>query len=250
MARLARNGLVMVLSGFESNDDDNLAALRKKSSWQKNIRANEVLRDNGIFSTGIFMVRADWTREQFEQLYAYVRSLQIAVPLFTILTPLPGTQLFRAYQDKLLTTDHRLFDLLHAVLPTRLPRAEFYAEYCRAYDATESSVRDAYRSLIRARPRFVARILPGMVWFYARTWRYQRVHYDPRSFLRDEQGLMNGPGARAGLTWEDVTYPSGEDEQPKKTSANLVRLRIPKRTWADDVADAARTVDSVAWGGQ
>ncbi len=125
----------MVLSGFESNDDDNLAALRKKSSWQKNLRANEVMRENGIFSTGVFMIRADWTHEQFELLYDYVRSLQIAMPLFTILTPLPGTQLYRAYKDKLLTTDHRLFDLLHAVLPTRLPSREFYREFARSYDA-------------------------------------------------------------------------------------------------------------------
>jgi radical SAM superfamily enzyme YgiQ (UPF0313 family) len=230
MARLAKNGLVMVLSGFESNDDDNLAALRKKSSWRKNLLANEVLRENGIFSTGIFMVRADWTHEQFEQLYEYVRSLQIAVPLFTILTPLPGTQLHRAYKEKLLTTDHRLFDLLHAVLPTRLPREEFYREFCRAYDATESSVRDAYRSLMKKRPTFVARVLPGMVWFYARTWRYQRVHSDASSFMRDEKGLLNGPGV--GLTWEDVAYPRGDEKDD-----NLVRLRIPKKTWADDVTE-------------
>ena len=67
------------------------------------------------------MARADWTKEQFDQLYEYVNSLDIGIPLFTILTPLPGTQLYRAYKEKLLTTDHRLFDLLHAVLPTRLP---------------------------------------------------------------------------------------------------------------------------------
>lgn len=230
MARLAANGLVMVLSGFESNSDDNLAALRKKSSWQKNVRANEVLRENGIFSTGVFMARADWTHEQFEQLYEYVRSLQIAMPLFTILTPLPGTQLYRAYKEQLLTTDHRLFDLLHAVLPTRLPREEFYREFSRSYDATEQSVRDAYNSLMKKRPRFVAKVLPGMVWFYARTWRYQRIHRDYQSFLRDEAGLLNGPGAKAGITWQDVEYPSAPDTK-------LVRLKIPKRTWTDDVAD-------------
>ena len=72
----------------------------------------------------------------------------IGIPLFTILTPLPGTQLYRAYKDKLLTTDHRLFDLLHAVLPTRLPRAEFYNELCRAYEETDSTVRDAFRAMI------------------------------------------------------------------------------------------------------
>ena len=243
MKRLAKNGLVMVLSGFESNDDDNLAALRKKSSWQKNLRANAVLRENGIFSTGIFMVRPDWTKEQFEQLYEYVRSLQIAVPLFTILTPLPGTQLHRAYAHQLLTTDHRLFDLLHAVLPTRLPREEFYEEFCRAYDATESSVRDAYKWMFKKRAGFVAKILPGMVWFYARTRRYQRIHLDKRSFLRDEEGLLNGPGAKAGLTWKDVTYPRGDEHEQAKEARpqeeKLVRLRIPRRTWADDVVDAA-----------
>ena len=237
MARLAKNGLVMVLSGFESNSDDNLAALRKKSSWRKNQRANEILRDNGIIATGIFMVRADWTKEQFAQLWEYVRSLTIGVPLFTILTPLPGTQLHRAYKDKLLTTDHRLFDLLHAVLPTRLPRDEFYKELCRGYDETESTVRDSFSSMLKRRPGFSMRILPGMIWFYARTWRYQRIHYDYRSFLRDEEGLLDGPGMKSGITWKDVTYPTG-DEREERADRTVVQLRVPKRTWTDDLADA------------
>lgn len=243
MARLAQNGLVMVLSGFESNSDDNLAALRKKSSWQKNIEANRVMREVGIFSTGIFMVRPDWTKEQFQELYDYVNSLQIAVPLFTILTPLPGTQLYRAYRDKLLTTDHRLFDLLHAVLPTRLPRDEFYKELCRAYDATEKSVYSGFRAMIRQRKGFVAKIVPGMIWFYARTWRYQRINNDYRSYLRDEEGLLTGPGARSGVTWRDVEYPRGDEHEESKKAdrdGKLVRLRIPRRIWADDMLDAAR----------
>ena len=236
MARLAKNGLVMVLSGYESNDDDNLAALRKKNTWQKNKRANEIMRELGIFMTGIFMVRADWTVAQFDALYEYVRSLAIAIPLFTILTPLPGTQLYRAYEDKLMTTDHRLFDLLHAVLPTRLPRDEFYRQVCRGYIETDSSVRDAFRMIIKKRPAFVAKILPGMLWFYARTWRYQRVHYDHTSFLRDEEGLLDGPGAL--LDWREVTYPTADDAKAERGSDNLVRLRIPRRLWVDDLADA------------
>jgi radical SAM superfamily enzyme YgiQ (UPF0313 family) len=240
MARLAKNGLVMVLSGYESNDDDNLAALRKKNTWEKNQRANRILRENGIFATGIFMARADWTKEQFEALYETVRSLAVAIPLLTILTPLPGTELYRVYRDKLLTTDHRLFDLLHAVLPTRLPRDEFYRMMCRFYTETDESVRWAFRTMLRARPAFVAKILPGMAWFYARTWRYQRIHYDHRSFLRDEEGLLTGPGARAGLTYRDVTYPSAAEPDPAPNAA-LVPLRLRKaRTWADEVNEAAR----------
>ncbi|MBX3263903.1 MAG: cobalamin-dependent protein [Labilithrix sp.] len=250
VARLAKNGLVMLLSGFESNDDDNLAALRKKSSWQKNLRANEILRENGVVSTGIFMVRPDWTKEQFAGLYDYVNSLDIGIPLFTILTPLPGTQLYRAYRDKLLTDDHRLFDLLHAVLPTRLPREEFYGEFCRAYDATEKSVRSAYKWFFKARPTFIPENITSIVWFYARTWRYQRIHRDHRSFLRDEEGLLNGPGAKAGLTWEDIAYPKGDehvaakaaDDAPAAAGGKLVKLRIPRRIWADDVAEASAGV--------
>jgi hopanoid C-3 methylase len=241
MERLARNGLVMVLSGYESNNDDNLAALRKKNTWAKNKQANEIMRDLGIFVTGIFMVRADWTAENFERLYEYVRTLSVAIPLFTVLTPLPGTQLHRAYRDKLLTTDMRLFDLLHAVLPTRLPRDEFYRQLCRGYDATESSVRSAFRTMVARRTRFVARVLPGMLWFYARTWRYQRIHYDYRSFLRDEEGLLDGPGAKNGLTWRDVEYPTGGDVDVRPTpesEGTLVSLRIPRRSWVDDLADA------------
>jgi radical SAM superfamily enzyme YgiQ (UPF0313 family) len=246
VARLAKNGLVMLLSGFESNDDDNLAALRKKSSWQKNLRANQILRESGVISTGIFMARPDWTKEQFEQLYEYVNSLDIGIPLFTILTPLPGTQLYRAYKDKLLTTDHRLFDLLHAVLPTRLSREEFYREFCRAYDATEKSVRNAYKWFFKARPTFIPKNFTSIVWFYARTWRYQRIHGDYRSFLRDEEGLLNGPGAKAGLTWTDISYPKGDEHAGKvdegaqaNPSGKLVKLRIPRRIWADDVAEAS-----------
>ncbi|MFO0740964.1 MAG: radical SAM protein [Labilithrix sp.] len=238
MARLAKNGLMMVLSGFESNDDDNLAALRKKSSWEKNKRANEIMRKVGIISTGIFMVRADWTKEQFQSLYDYVNSLEIGIPLFTILTPLPGTQLYRAYKDKLLTTDHRLFDLLHAVLPTRLPREEFYREFSRSYKATDRSVLKAYRYFITARPTFVPRYLKNLVWFFARTWRYQRIHGDHHSFLRDEEGLLNGPGAKAGLTWRDIEYPNGDEHKEVTKETKLVKLRVPRRIWADDVADA------------
>jgi radical SAM superfamily enzyme YgiQ (UPF0313 family) len=246
MARLARNGLVMVLSGYESNDDDNLAALRKRNTWEKNQRANAVMRELGVFMTGIFMARADWTAEQFEHLYEYVSTLEIAIPLFTVLTPLPGTQLYRAYRDQLLTTDLRLFDLLHPVLPTRLPRDEFYRQLCRGYEATESSVRAALRTMVARRPGFVARILPGMLWFYARTWRYQRIHYDFRSFLRDEEGLLDGPGARQGLTWRDVYYPSAEPVAPRGARDGFVPLRVPHRLWVDDLADARRGAPEVS----
>lgn len=246
MARLARCGLVGLLSGFESNDDDNLAALRKKNNWENNVRASGIMAENGIFSTGIFMVRPDWTKEQFQALYDYMNSLTIGIPIVTILTPLPGTQLYRAYKDKLMSTDHRLFDLLHPMLPTRLPREEFYKEFARSYDDTERSVRKAFKAMLKTRKRFLLKMLPGLLHFYARSWRYQRVHRDHTSFLRDEEGLLNGPGAK--LSWKDVQYPTGDEDHAQDTAGEVVKLRVPRRLWTDDLADA-RKVPAVAAGG-
>lgn len=247
MARLVRCGLTGLLSGFESNDDDTLASLRKSSSWEQNKRANAIMKELGIFATGIFMCRADWTAEQFDQLYEYIASLDIFLPLVTILTPLPGTQLYRAYHDKLLTTDHRLFDLLHAVLPTRLPREEFYRHFARSIDTLAPVVGRTLRHLLPKRPDATRAVLKNIPWFYARTWRYQRIHGDPRTFLRDEQGLLNGPGARAGLTWESVSYPRGDDRdhdaahEPAASTGRLVPLRIPRKIWADELPAATTT---------
>jgi len=246
MARLAKNGLVGLLSGFESNDDDNLAALRKKNTWDKNIRANQILRELGIFATGIFMVRADWEKHQFQALYDYINTLEIGIPLVTILTPLPGTQLYRAYQNQLMTTDLRLFDLLHAVLPTRLPREEFYAEFARSIVATKESAHRAIKNTLVNRPDFTRAAAKNFAWFFARTWRYQAIHSNPESFLRDEQGLLNGPGARAGLTYADVQYPDGQEHAPQaeaepnagESRGQLVRLRIPHRIWTDELPQA------------
>jgi hypothetical protein len=86
-----------------------------------------------------------------------------------------------------------------------------------------------------------------MLWFYARTWRYQRVHNDYRSYLRDEEGLLNGPGAKAGLTWEDIVYPKGDEhDAPKqRSSGDVVRLRIPRRLWTDDL-EGARAASAAA----
>ena len=210
IARLAKNGMVGLLSGFESNDDDNLAALRKKNTWDNNVRANQILKENGVFTTGIFMARPDWTAEQFDSLYDYINSLHIGIPLVTILTPLPGTQLYRTYKDKLLTTDHRLFDLLHPVLPTRLPREEFYRHFSQSLRRTKKSYQKAALAFFRKRWRFLLKYPANLAWFYARTLRYQRIHGKYQTFLADEKGLLNGPGRN--LDHKEVHYPESKPE--------------------------------------
>ena len=43
-------------------------------------------------------------------------------------TPYPGTESWLTESRRVTSRDYRLFDIQHAVLPTKLPLAEFYGE--------------------------------------------------------------------------------------------------------------------------
>lgn len=193
MKDLASVGLMSVLSGFESNDEDALAALKKSNTVTNNMEAARVLRENGIQSTGIFMARPDFEVEDFDELYKYINQLGIAVPIVTLLTPLPGTQLEKKMEGKLLTRDRRFFDLLHAVLPTTLPRDEFYRQMARQLWATMPSTKMAlsWKTLWK-RKEFWLAALPNVPRFLWEAREHRKVFSDPRSYLYDEAGVLDG----------------------------------------------------------
>ena len=93
IARLADVGLAGILSGYETNDEDALEGLNKRNTLENNRAASKILRENGILSTGIFMVRPDFEEKDFDALYDYIADLGVTFPLVTILTPLPGTEM-------------------------------------------------------------------------------------------------------------------------------------------------------------
>lgn len=132
----AKLGLYAVLLGLEGADDKSLASVNKKNTSSVNNEAIRILQDLGIIIWGAFIVDPDWTADDFKKLREYVDQHQITHTQFTILTPLPGTELHRQRFDSLLTHDYRSFDALHAVVPTRLPREEFYQHFAELYRQT------------------------------------------------------------------------------------------------------------------
>jgi hypothetical protein len=68
----------------------------------------------------------------------YCRNLESGYPVFTVLTPLPGTKLYDDLKDKIMTTNYDHFDFFHTVLPTRLPLREFYKELFNLYLRSQS----------------------------------------------------------------------------------------------------------------
>ena len=124
-------GLMGVLVGFESASNDLLQLVNKKNDIETNNRAIKILQDLDVIIWAAFIIDPRWGVDDFRRLEQYIIEHQLTPIQYTVLTPLPGTDLYEERFDDLLTHDYRCFDTLHSVLPTKLPREQFYRELAR-----------------------------------------------------------------------------------------------------------------------
>src|SRR5205814_8207825 len=68
-----------------------------------------------------------WDRERFKVVRDWCLEIPEVVNI-SINTPYPGTETWRTESRRLTTRDYRLFDIQHAVLPTKLPLPELYKD--------------------------------------------------------------------------------------------------------------------------
>lgn len=122
-------GLAAVVIGFEEIDDDRLQKMNKQSSQQTNLAALQILAELGIRVIGDFIISPDYDEEDFARLEKFIASVPISLPIPSILTPIPGTPLYRQCRDQLEITDLDYYTFSNAVMPTRLPKKEFYTLY-------------------------------------------------------------------------------------------------------------------------
>jgi radical SAM superfamily enzyme YgiQ (UPF0313 family) len=132
-AKWARIGLSQVFVGMEDYSDERLAAMNKGITSAQQFEAVRILDDLGIMMYASYMVDPAYTREDFSKLLAYVRKMKHKYATFTVLTPLPGTQLYAQREGELLSRKPELYDMVHALLPTTLPLTEFYEEYAKLW---------------------------------------------------------------------------------------------------------------------
>ncbi|MCL4473830.1 MAG: B12-binding domain-containing radical SAM protein [Actinobacteria bacterium] len=126
-------GLHHVFIGFESLNEEELKAVNKKNSVQTNEEALRIVHEHDISVTSAFIVNPDYGHKEFSRLREYIARHHISVPQFTVLTPLPGTNLFKEIENNILTKNCEMYDFLHSVLPTRLEPREFYKEFASLY---------------------------------------------------------------------------------------------------------------------
>lgn len=124
-------GLRSVVMGFEEIVDNKLTFFNKESSVAVNNEAISILHELGITIVGDFIVSPDYDEAGFDALESYVTTHAIDLPILTVLTPLPGTQLHAALQERITIKDLDFYTLTNAVMPTRLGEKRFYQQYAR-----------------------------------------------------------------------------------------------------------------------
>lgn len=132
-ARWRKIGLSQVFVGMEDFSDARLRAMNKGVTVAQQEEAARILDRLGIMMYASFMVDPDYTKEDFASLKSYIRKLKLKYATFTVMTPLPGTELHESVKDRLLSHKPEMYDMLHALVPPRLPLPEFYKEMATLY---------------------------------------------------------------------------------------------------------------------
>ncbi len=155
-------GNLAVFLGVEKVDDAGLGSVNKNNSADTNLRAIEILKEMGVGFTCNFIVDPGWERKDFAQLKDWISRHGTYNSGFSVLTPLPGTDLWDEVKDQVNTEDWEMFDILHSVLPTKLSLQDFYTEFADLWNHS-LEVRYQYRGKYRMYLQAVGALLLGKV---------------------------------------------------------------------------------------
>src|SRR5439155_23818654 len=136
---MALAGCTGVFVGFESLTADNLADAKKKTPRPADYaRRVRILHDHGIQVNGSFVLGFDHDRvDVFARTAEWIENARLECATFHILTPYPGTPLFRQMrrEGRLLHTDWSRYDTAHVVFRPRHMSPEELAEgYAWCYE--------------------------------------------------------------------------------------------------------------------
>ncbi|HBR16907.1 MAG TPA: B12-binding domain-containing radical SAM protein [Deltaproteobacteria bacterium] len=111
---MAKSGCGGILIGFESIAEDNLRQMNKKINLTQNFsEAIQKIHSHGMLVQGSFIVGHDNdTKESFKKLAEFINNNNVLFALISILTPFPGTALFKRLEKdgRILNTDWERYD--------------------------------------------------------------------------------------------------------------------------------------------
>jgi radical SAM superfamily enzyme YgiQ (UPF0313 family) len=171
---MALGGCTGVFIGFESLSDSNLANARKRTPRTDDYaRRVRILHDHGIQVNGSFVLGFDEDRRDvFTTTAEWIEANRLECATFHILTPYPGTPLFRQMESegRLLHRDWSCYDTGHVVFrPKHMTPEELAHGYGWIYQRLFS-----HTSIWRRRPEDWRAVAPylAMSYLYKRSNRF------------------------------------------------------------------------------
>ncbi len=175
-----RLGLTYMFLGVEALDEEGLKLHRKRVAPSDNFKALEVARSLGINAAINVIADPSWDEDRFRIVREWALSVPEIVHL-TVNTPYPGTETWYTESRQLTTRDYRLFDVQHAVLPTKLPLQRFYEELV----ATQGVLNRKHLGLAALRDVTgiaVKLLLSGQTNFLRMLWKFHKVYNAERQY--------------------------------------------------------------------
>ncbi|HUJ84637.1 MAG TPA: radical SAM protein [Candidatus Acidoferrales bacterium] len=121
LPRLRKSGLAWVLLGVENPNQSTLEDFKKGLTAQQSKAAVKLLKENGIFAHAMIIIgnRKD-TRRTIAQVKEFANELDPDFVMFSILTPFPGTEVFKEANKNGWIVDRNWshYDMIHATMPT------------------------------------------------------------------------------------------------------------------------------------
>jgi hopanoid C-3 methylase HpnR len=175
-----RLGLKYMFLGIEAIDDEGLKAHRKRITIKKNIEALECARELRIHAAVNIIADPNWDERHFQAVREWALSVPEIVHV-TVNTPYPGTETWVTESRNFTTRDYRLFDVQHAVLPTKLPLARFYEELVR----TQQVLNQKHLGFAALKDTFVMAagfLAKGQTNFVKMLWKFSSVYNAKQQF--------------------------------------------------------------------
>jgi hopanoid C-3 methylase len=223
-ARWKKLGLSYMFLGIEAIDEEGLKRHRKRVSLGKSFEALEYARSLGISVAVNIIADPSWDEARFNVVREWMLSVPEIVHL-TVNTPYPGTETWTTDARSFTTRNYKLFDVQHAVLPTRLPLEKFYEELVKTqqilarkhlgWQALWSCASIAARHLMRGQTNFVQAL-----------WKFSG-QYNARKLLKDHE--------------EETRYPIALPERKlERVDARELYVLRPELVGAAVATDADR----------
>lgn len=179
-----RLGLKYMFLGIEAIDDEGLKSHRKRVTVKKNIEALECARALNIHAAVNIIADPNWDERHFEAVREWALSVPEIVHI-TVNTPYPGTETWVTESRNFTSRDYRLFDVQHAVLPTRLPLDRFYEELVR----TQQILNQKHLGFAALKDTFfmaLGFLAQGQTNFVKMLWKFSSV-YNAKRQMQDHQ---------------------------------------------------------------